>query len=69
MDRLPSITPAELLNEECLQPLGGNQYRLAKATGVPASRSSAIVPGQRAPVLLSSSGRGTPRGGRCACSR
>jgi antitoxin HigA-1 len=48
MDRLPPITPGELLLEEFLQPLGVSQYRLAKAIGVPASRISEIVTGQRA---------------------
>lgn len=47
MDRLPPITPGELLQEEFLQPLGVSQYRLAKAIGVPASRISEIVTGQR----------------------
>jgi addiction module HigA family antidote len=48
MDRLPPTTPGELLQEEFLQPLGVSQYRLAKAIGVPASRISEIVTGQRA---------------------
>ncbi|MEY3463249.1 MAG: hypothetical protein RLZZ468_1027 [Cyanobacteriota bacterium] len=48
MDRLPPITPGELLQEEFLQPLGVSQHRLAKAIGVPASRISEIVTGQRA---------------------
>jgi antitoxin HigA-1 len=48
MDRLTPITPGELLQEEFLQPLGVSQYRLAKAIGVPASRISEIVTGQRA---------------------
>ena len=48
MDRLPPITPGELLQAEFLQPLGVSQYRLAKAIGVPASRISEIVTGQRA---------------------
>ena len=48
MDRLPPITPGELLQEEYLQPLGVSQYRLANAIGVPASRISEIVTGQRA---------------------
>ena len=48
MDRLPPIPPGELLQEEFLQPLGVSQYRLAKAIGVPASRISEIVTGQRA---------------------
>jgi addiction module HigA family antidote len=48
MDRLLPITPGELLQEEFLLPLGVSQYRLAKAIGVPASRISEIVTGQRA---------------------
>ena len=48
MNRLAPITPGELLQEEFLQPLGVSQYRLAKAIGVPASRISEIVTGQRA---------------------
>lgn len=48
MNRLPPITPGELLQEEFLQPLGVSQYRLAKAIGVPTSRISEIVTGQRA---------------------
>ncbi|MEB3361694.1 MAG: HigA family addiction module antitoxin, partial [Synechococcaceae cyanobacterium] len=48
MNRLPPITPGELLVEEFLDPLGISQYRLAKAIGVPASRISEIIAGQRA---------------------
>ena len=48
MNRLSSITPGELLQEEFLEPLGISQYRLAKAIGVPASRISEIITGQRA---------------------
>jgi antitoxin HigA-1 len=48
MNRLAPITPGELLQEEFLQPLNVSQYRLAKAIGVPASRISEIVAGQRA---------------------
>lgn len=48
MNRLPPITPGELLQEEFLEPLGISQYRLAKAIGVPASRISEIITGQRA---------------------
>lgn len=48
MNRLSPITPGELLQEEFLEPLGISQYRLAKAIGVPASRISEIVTGQRA---------------------
>ncbi len=48
MPRLAPITPGELLQEEFLKPLGISQYRLAKAIGVPASRISEIITGQRA---------------------
>ena len=48
MNRLSPITPGELLLEEFLEPLGISQYRLAKAIGVPASRISEIITGQRA---------------------
>ena len=48
MNRLAPITPGELLQEEFLLPLNVSQYRLAKAIGVPASRISEIVAGQRA---------------------
>jgi addiction module HigA family antidote len=47
MNRLSPITPGELLQEEFMEPLGISQYRLAKAIGVPASRISEIVTGQR----------------------
>ena len=48
MPRLAAVTPGELLQEEFLEPLGISQYRLAKAIGVPASRISEIITGQRA---------------------
>ena len=48
MNRLSPISPGELLQEEFLEPLGINQYRLAKSIGVPASRISEIIAGQRA---------------------
>lgn len=48
MNKLPPITPGELLLEEFLQPLGISQYRLAKEIGVPAQRVSSIVAGKRA---------------------
>ena len=48
MPHLDPITPGELLQEEFLEPLGISQYRLAKAIGVPASRISEIITGQRA---------------------
>ena len=48
MNRLSSITPGELLQAEFLEPLSISQYRLAKTIGVPASRISEIIAGQRA---------------------
>jgi len=48
MDKLPPVTPGELLREEFLLPLCISQYRLAKELGVPAQRISEIVAGRRA---------------------
>lgn len=47
MDRLPPVTPGELLREEFLLPMGISQYRLAKEIHVPAQRISEIVRGKR----------------------
>ncbi len=47
MEKLPAITPGELLKEEFLVPLGISQYRLAKEIGVPAQRIGQIVLGNR----------------------
>lgn len=44
---LAPVTPGELLKEEFLEPLGISQYRLAKATGIPAQRLGQIVLGRR----------------------
>jgi antitoxin HigA-1 len=41
------ITPGEILKEEFLDPLGISQYRLAQATGLPATRIGEIVRGKR----------------------
>lgn len=46
-DALPPVTPGELLKEEFLVPMGISQYRLAKATGIPAQRIGQIVLGRR----------------------
>ena len=40
--------PGEILEKEFLAPLGISAYRLAKAIGVPQSRISAILAGDRA---------------------
>ena len=45
--RLPPIHPGEILLEEFLKPMGISQYRLAKATSVPARRINEIVHGKR----------------------
>lgn len=45
--RLPPIHPGEVLLEEFLKPMGISQYRLAKATSVPARRINEIVHGKR----------------------
>jgi antitoxin HigA-1 len=47
MDRLPPVTPGELLKEEFLIPMGISQYRLAKEIGVPAQRIGEIIAGRR----------------------
>lgn len=46
--KLAPIHPGEILLEEFLRPLDISQYRLAKATSVPARRINEIVHGQRA---------------------
>ena len=45
---LPPIHPGEILLEEFLKPMAVSQYRLAKATSVPARRINEIVHGKRA---------------------
>ena len=47
-NKLPSVTPGEMLLEEFLKPMGISQYRLAKEIGVPAQRIGEIVAGRRA---------------------
>jgi hypothetical protein len=47
---LANITPAEVLEEDFLKPMGVSQYRLAKDIGVPARRINEIVNGSRATV-------------------
>ena len=44
---LPPIHPGEVLMEEFLKPMEISQYRLAKATSVPARRINEIVHGKR----------------------
>ena len=47
MERIPSITPGEILIEEFLMTLNITAYRLAKDTNVPATRISQIIKGNR----------------------
>ncbi len=47
MGRLKNIHPGEILNEEFLLPLGITAYKLSKDTGIPQTRISAILKGNR----------------------
>ena len=46
--RLAPVHPGEVLQEEFMEPLGLTQYRVAKATDVPARRINEIVHRKRA---------------------
>lgn len=47
MARLKNITPGEILLEEFLLPLNISQYRLSKEAGIPQTRISEIIKGNR----------------------
>jgi addiction module HigA family antidote len=47
MKKLKNIHPGEILLEEFLLPLQITAYRLAKDTGIPQTRISAIIKGHR----------------------
>jgi len=47
MKKLKNIHPGEVLNEEFLIPLGISAYRLSKDAGIPQTRISAIIKGNR----------------------
>ena len=47
MNRIPDITPGEILREEFLIPLKISAYRLSKDTNMPATRISEILKGRR----------------------
>ena len=47
MNKLPSVHPGEILQEEFLVPLGISQYRLAHDISVPPRRINEIVHGTR----------------------
>jgi len=45
--RLKNIHPGEILIEEFLKPMGVSAYKLSKDTGIPQTRISAIIKGNR----------------------
>ena len=47
MEKLKNISPGEILLEEFLVPLNITQYRLSKELGIPQTRVSEIVKGNR----------------------
>jgi antitoxin HigA-1 len=47
MEKINTITPGEILLEEFIKPLKISAYRLAKDTGMPATRVSQILKGKR----------------------
>lgn len=47
MKKLPNIHPGDVLQEEFLVPMGISAYRLAKDIGIPQTRVSQIVKGER----------------------
>lgn len=47
MERLKNTTPGEILLEEFLIPLNISQYKLSKELGIPQTRISEIIKGNR----------------------
>jgi addiction module HigA family antidote len=47
MTKLPNIHPGEILLEEFLKPMGISAYRLSKDVGIPQTRTSQIIKGNR----------------------
>lgn len=47
MKKLPNIHPGTVLSEEFLVPMGISAYRLAKDIGIPQTRVSQIIKGER----------------------
>ena len=47
MDKLKNIHPGEILLEEFLMPLGISAYKLSKDIGIPQTRTSEILKGNR----------------------
>ena len=48
MKNLANIHPGEILSEEFLIPMNLTAYRLSKDIGIPQTRTSAIIKGERA---------------------
>ncbi len=46
-EKIPNVTPGEILKEEFLNPMNITAYRLAKDTRMPATRVSQILKGRR----------------------
>ena len=47
MDKIPNLTPGEILKEEFLEPMGISAYQLARDARMPATRISQILKGNR----------------------
>ena len=47
METLENIHPGEILLEEFLKPMGISAYKLSKDIGIPQTRTSAILKGER----------------------
>ncbi len=47
MEKIPDVTPGEILKEEFLSPMNISAYKLAKDTGMPSTRVSQILKGKR----------------------
>ena len=47
MEKLANVHPGEILNLEFLKPLGITAYRLSKDLGIPQTRVSEIIKGNR----------------------
>jgi addiction module HigA family antidote len=47
METLANIHPGEILSEEFLKPMNITAYKLSKDIGIPQTRTSAIIKGER----------------------
>lgn len=48
METLANVHPGEILSEEFLKPMNISAYKLSKDIGIPQTRTSAILKGERA---------------------